>query len=96
MGSVNHQVRVLPIVNSTNSETHVRKSKRLPKTQLHRNAWRLIDSEFDSMNALFSFTFEACCDPDRSNRHDLLPFYSEKDYFLAHDIVGQSVYCNPP
>jgi hypothetical protein len=25
-----------------------------------------------------------------------LPFYSEKNSFLSHDIAGQSVYCNPP
>jgi len=96
MGAAHSQVSVPTTINSINCVPPVRKSKRPPKTHLHRNAWRLIDSEFDSMNALFSFTFEACCDPDRSNRHDLLPFYSEKDYFLAHDIVGQSVYCNPP
>ncbi len=48
------------------------------------------------MNALFSFTLEACCDLDGTNRHGLLPFYSEKDSFLSHDIKGQSVYCNPP
>ena len=48
------------------------------------------------MNALLTFTLEACCDPDGSNRHGLPPFYSEKDSFLSHDIVGQFVYCNPP
>ena len=48
------------------------------------------------MNALFSFTLEACCDPDGTNRHGSLPFYFEKDLFLSHDITGQSVYCNPP
>ena len=58
--------------------------------------WRLIDSEFDSLNPLFFFTLEAYCDPDESYRHGALPFYSEKDSFLSHDIVaGQSVYCNP-
>jgi hypothetical protein len=74
----------------------VQKSKRLPKTHLHTNAWRLIDSEFDTLNALFSFTIEACCDPDGTNRHGSLPFYSEKDWFLFHDMARQSVYCNPP
>ncbi len=48
------------------------------------------------MNVLFSFPLEACCDPEGTNRHGSLPFYSEKDSFLSHDIAGQSVYCNPP
>ena len=87
---------VSTLVNPTNSELPVKKSKRLPKTNLHTNAWRLIDSEFNSLNALFSFALEACCDPEGSNRHASLPFYSEKDSFLSRDIAGQSVYCNPP
>ncbi len=74
MGAVDPQVHVPTIVNLTNSEPLVRKSKRLAKTHLHTNAWRLIDSEFDSSNALFSFTLEACCDPEGSNRHGSLPF----------------------
>ena len=96
MGAVDPQADVPSILNSTISEPPARKSKRLPKTYLHRNTWRLIDSEFDSLNALFSFTLEACCDLDGSNRHGLLSFYSEKDSFLTWDITGQSVYCNPP
>jgi len=47
------------------------------------------------LNALFSFTVEACCDPDGTNQHGSLSFYSEKDSFLSHDIAGQFVYCNP-
>ena len=27
--------------------------------------------------------------------HGSLPFYSEKDSFMSHDVAGQSVYCNP-
>ena len=95
MEGVDSQLTVPTVVNSTNSEPHVRKSKRIPKTHLHANAWRLIDSEFDSLNAIFTFTLEACCDLEGSNRHVSLPFYSEKDLFLSHDIAGQSVYCNP-
>ena len=91
MGAADSQVFVTTNVNSINSEPLVRKSKRLPKTHLHTNAWRLIDSEFDTLNALFSFTVEACCDPDGSNRHVSVPFYSEKDSFLSSDIAGQSV-----
>jgi hypothetical protein len=96
MGAMVPKLTVLTILNSTNFEPSVRKSKRLPKTHLHTNAWRLIDSKFDSLNAIFSFTLEACCDAEGSNRHHSLPFYSEKDLFLSHDIAGQSVYCNPP
>jgi hypothetical protein len=96
MGAANSQVFVPTTVNSTNSEPPVRKSKRLPKTNLHANAWRLIDFDFDTLNAVFSFTVEACCDPDGSNRHGSQPFYSEKELFLSHDIAGQSVYRNPP
>ena len=86
MGAVDPQLIVPTIVNSTNSEPLMRKSRRLPKTHLHTNPWRLIDSEFDySLNAIFSFTLEACCDPDGSIRHgSLLPFYYEKDSFLSH------------
>ncbi len=64
MGAVD---TVPPLVNPINSELPVRKSKRLPKTNLHTNTWRLIDSEFNFLNALFSFTLEACCYPKGSN-----------------------------
>ena len=90
------QLTVPTIVNSTNSEPHVRKAKRLPKTHLHTNTRRLIDSKFDSLNAIFSFALEACCDLEGSNRHGSLPFYYEKGSFLSHDIAGQSVNCNRP
>jgi hypothetical protein len=60
MGAVEPQVSVPTTLNSINSEPSVRKSKRRPKIHLHTNAWRLIDSEFDSLNTLFSFTIEAC------------------------------------
>ena len=96
MGAVDSHVSVPTTVSSITSKTLLQKSKRLPKTHLHTNAWRLIDSEFDSLNALFSFTLEACCDPEGTNRHGSLPFYSERDSFLTHNIAGQSVYCNPP
>ena len=96
MEAVDSQVSVPTIVNSIHSEPQVRKSRRLSKKHLHTNAWRLIDSEFDSLNSLFSFTLEACCDPDGSNRHGALPFYSENDSLLSHDIAGQYVYCSPP
>ena len=78
MGAVDFQVYVPTTVKLINSKTIVQKPKRLPKIHLHTNAWRLIDSEFDSLDALFSFTLEACCDPDGTNRHGVLPYYSEK------------------
>jgi hypothetical protein len=59
MGAVDSQVSVPTTVKLINSKTILQKSKRLPKTHLHTNAWRLIDSEFASLNALFSSTFEA-------------------------------------
>ena len=72
----------IPLIeNSANSEPHVRSSKRLPKKHLHTNAWRLVDSKFDSLNASFSFTVEAWCDPPGSNRHGLLPFILKKIRF---------------
>jgi len=96
MGAVDSQVLVPLIENSTNYEPHMRSSKRLPKTNFYTNAWKLVESEFHSLKASFSLTYEASCDPDGSNRHDLLlPFYSGKDSFLTRDIAGQSVYNNP-
>ena len=83
MGARDPQVSVPTIVNSINSEPPVQKPKRHHKIHLHTNAWRLVDSEFDFLNALFSFTLEACCDPDGTNRHGSLPFYSEKDSFFV-------------
>jgi hypothetical protein len=96
MGAADPQVSVPTTINSVNSKPSVRKSKRRPKMHFHTNAWRLIDSEFDSLNALLSFTLEACCDLDGTNRHGSLPSYSEKDSLLSHAIAGQYVYCNPP
>jgi len=63
---------------------------------MYSNAWRLIDSEFDKLNVLLSFSLEACCDPEGKNKHDLLPFYFENDSFVSHEVVGHSVFCNPP
>ncbi len=96
MGAVDSQVSVPTTINSFNRVPLVRKSKRPPKTHLQTNAWRFIDSELYDLNALLSFTIEACCDPNGSNRHGSLLFYSEKDSFLSRDIAGQFVYYNPP
>ena len=45
---------------------------------------------------MFSFTVEACCELDGTNRLGSLPFYFEKDSFLPHVIAGQSMYSNLP
>jgi len=73
----------------------MQRPKSHPKTNLHTNACRLVDSDFISLNSVFSFTLEACCDLVGFNRQRLLPF-SGKDSCLTRDISGQSVYCNPP
>ncbi len=96
MGAMDSHLHVPLIVNSTNSKPSVQRPKSNCKTNLHINAWKLFGSEFDFLNALFSFNLEACCDLDGFNRYCLLPLYSEKDSFLTHDIAGQFVYCNPP
>ena len=82
MGAVDDpQASVPTTVNSINFEPPVQKSKRRPNMHLHTNAWRLIDSEFDSLNALFYFTLEAYCDPDGTNRHGSLPFIQRRISF---------------
>ena len=95
MGAVNN-VSVPTHVNLQPLKVSSKRAKRTLKTNLTSNAWRLIDSEYDKLNVLFSFSLEACCDPKGENRHGMLPFYSEEDSFLLHEVVGQSVFCNPP
>ena len=63
------QVSPSSIVNSTNYKPRVQRPKSHSKTNLRTNAWRFIESEFDSLNALFSFILEACCEPNGFNRH---------------------------
>ena len=58
--------------------------------------WRLNDKEFDELNRTYSFTLEGCRDPLGLNGHHNLPFYSEQNSLLDHDVSGQSIYCNPP
>ena len=97
MGTVEHNVAVLTLVKPQSVINNPSKRpKRASKTNLLSNAWRLIYSEFDKFNILFSFSIEACCDPEWKNRHGMLPFFSERDSFLSHEVVGQSVFCNPP
>ena len=89
-------VHVPVIVNSTKCEPNAQRPKCLLKTNLHTNIWRLVDSEFHSLNVLCSSNLEAWCDLERLNKHGLLLFYSEKDSFLTLDISGQFVHCNLP
>jgi len=58
--------------------------------------WRPIDKEFDELNRVYSLTLEGCCDPLGLNGHRNLPFNSEQNSLLDHDVSGQSIYCNPP
>ena len=70
--------------------------KRRKKKDAVPNAWRLIDTEFDTLNAEFQFTVEACCDENGLNSHHNLPYCSSKNSFMDHDATGQSVFINPP
>jgi hypothetical protein len=60
------------------------------------DGWRLSDKEFDKLNKSYGFTLEGCCDPLGLNGHRNLAFYSEQNTLLDHDVLGQSIYCNPP
>jgi len=39
---------------------------------------------------------DSCCEPLGLNGHRNLPFYSEHNSLLDHDVSGQSIHCNPP
>jgi hypothetical protein len=60
------------------------------------DGWRLNDKEFDELHSIYEFSAEGCCDSLGLNGHKGLPFYSEENSLLSHDVTGQSVYCNPP
>jgi hypothetical protein len=93
MGTVEHNVTVPTLVKPQSViNGSFKRPKRASKTNLLSNAWRLIDSQFDKLNFLFSISIEACCDPEGKNKHGMLPFYSERDSFLSHEVVGQSVF----
>ena len=85
MGTIENNVIVPSHVKPQSAiKSYIKRPKRASKTRLLSNSWRLIDSEFDKLNVLFSFSIEACCDPEGKNRHGMLPFYSERDSFLSH------------
>ena len=50
------------------------------------HGWRLNDKEFDELNRTYRFISESCCDPLGLNRHRKLPFYSEQNSLLDHDV----------
>jgi len=79
VGTVENNVIVPSHVNpQSDIKGSSKRPKHTSKTYLPSNAWRLIDSEFDKLNVLFSFSIKACCDLEEKNRHGMLPFYSER------------------
>ncbi len=59
------------------------------------DGWRLYDKEFDQLHTLYRFTVEGCFGVFGLNGHMNLPFYSEHNSLLDHDVSHQSVYCKP-
>ena len=62
------------------------RSKRPPT-----DGWRLNDTEFNELHAVYKFTVEGCCGVLGLNGHMNLPFYSEHYSLLDHDVSNQSV-----
>ncbi len=60
------------------------------------DGWRLNDTKFEQLHTIYKFAVEGCCDVLGLNGHKNLPFYSEPNSLLDHDVSRQSVYCNPP
>jgi hypothetical protein len=93
MGIVEHNATIPTLVKPQSViNGSSKRPNRASKTNLLSNAWRRIYSEFDKLNVLFSFSIEACCDPEGEKRHGMLSFYSERDSFLSHVVVEQSVF----
>ncbi len=69
----------------SNSEKLVKsKVKRFVKRKLTNrgkrpptDGWRLNDTKFNKLHAVYKFTVEGCCDTLGLNGHMKLPFYSE-------------------
>jgi len=97
MGTVDINVKVPSSIKPHPSvKSYIKRFKRAANTNLYSNAWKLIYSEIEKLNVLFSFSLEACCDPKGKNKYGPLPFYSQNDSFLPYEVVGRSVFCNPP
>jgi hypothetical protein len=60
------------------------------------DGWRLSDKEYGELIRVYIFTLEGYCDPLNLNGHRNLPFYSEQNFLLGHDVSGQSNYDSPP
>ncbi len=50
------------------------------------DGWRLNDTEFDQIHNLYKFTVEGCCDVFCLNSNNNLPFNSEQNSLLDHDV----------
>ncbi len=79
-----------------NAESRVKRKLLSRSKRPTIDGWRLNDKEFDKLHSIYNFTVEGCCDTLGLNGHKRLPFYSKENYLLSHDVIGQSVYCNPP
>jgi hypothetical protein len=58
--------------------------------------WKLYDSIFKPLHALFDFTLEGCADDEGLNSHLDLPHSSPSDSILRRDLSGERVFINPP
>jgi len=97
VGAVENNIIVLSTLKPQSAiKMSIKRSKRASKTNLLSDVCRLIYSIFDKLNVLFPFSLVACCDPEGKIKHGMLPFYSEKNSFLSHEVARQSVFCNPP
>jgi len=97
LGTVSKEVSILlnkgdiePILKRMVKHKLLNRSKRRPI-----DGWRLNDEEFDELKKTYWFTLEGCCDPLGFNGHMQLPFHSENDSLLDHDVSKQLIYCNP-
>ncbi len=50
------------------------------------DGWRLNDKEFDDLHIIYKFTFDGCCDSLGLHGHKGLPFYSDQNYLLDHNV----------
>ena len=97
MGTVENNVIVSSHVKPQSTiKGSIKRPKRTSKTHLLSNAWKLIDSEFDKLNFLFSFSIETYCDLEGKKAWDVTFYYERLDSFLSQKVVGLYVVCNPP
>jgi hypothetical protein len=58
--------------------------------------WKLFDSFFEPLHALFDFTLEGCADDEGLNSHGDLPQCSPSNSILERDLSKERVFINPP